>query len=129
MKRRAAIASLFFAAACAASPKDAALFEPDADARAAYYSDRIAKHPDVYALRLGLAQAFLDKARATHDPSFLKRADAEADLSLARMETLDGFMMKARIAAFRHKFDVALDGSTRLTRLRPSTRPMAALSR
>jgi len=107
--RCAAIAILTFAAACASSPNGPARLEPGADARAAYYSKRIAKHPDVYALRLGLAQAYLDKARATHDPAFLKRADAEADLSLARIETVDGFKMKARVAAFRHKFGDALE--------------------
>lgn len=97
-----------FLAATACATSRPLSFEPDADARLAYYAAQSEKHPDVYALQLGIAQAALDKARETHDPLWLAKADAAADASLKRMETPEGFKMKARIAAFRHRFDDSL---------------------
>ncbi|HNS85257.1 MAG TPA: hypothetical protein PKH09_00060 [Parvularculaceae bacterium] len=103
--RRIFMLAAIAAASCASSPQEAS----DADARIQYYSGRIEAHPGVYALHLGLAQAYLDKARETHDPSFIHAALAESDASLSLLESVEGFKMKARIAAFRHHFDEALE--------------------
>lgn len=102
-----ALAVSFLAAACA-SPTGASMPGASAAQRIAYYSVRIEKHPRVYAHHIGLAQAFLDRARETHDPAWLAKAAAASDASLALMETVEGLKMKARIAAFRHRFDEAL---------------------
>jgi hypothetical protein len=107
MKRLARAAALLAAAlsACGAAAAEA----PDADARLAYYRARIGEHPKVYALHLGLAQACLDKARATHDPAFLADARAASQIARELQESLEGYKMEARIALFRHRFEEALD--------------------
>jgi len=93
------------AVACATPPREVA----DADARIHYYAAQLRAHPDVYAYHLGLAQAYLDKARMTHDPAFIRAAVTESDASLAILESLEGVKMKARIAAYRHRFEEALE--------------------
>lgn len=99
------------AALLAAAPARPALAQalPPPDARIAYYSARIAEHPKVYALYLGLAQASLDRARQTHDPAFLDDARAASKIARDRQESLEGYKMEARIALFRHRFEEALD--------------------
>lgn len=79
------------------------------DARIADYAQRIAEHPRVYATYLGLAQAYLDKARETHDAAYVAKARAAAQTSMDIMPGLEGLKMQARIAAFRHHFDEALE--------------------
>jgi len=104
---RASAALVLVLAACAGHA------ELTADARIRAYAERIVEHPRVYATYLGLSQAYLDKARETHDPLWLAKASAAAQVSMEIMESLEGYKMHGRIAAFRHRFEEALDWAGR----------------
>lgn len=125
MRRRAGLP--FTAVLGAAAALLAACAEPDAggsppttlsaDVRIQDYANRIAEHPRIYATYLGLSQAYLDKARETYDPIWLTKAQAAAQTSLDIMPSLEGYKMQGRIAAFRHRFEDALEWSRRAAAL------------
>ena len=100
----------------------------DADARIQYYAGRIAAHPRVYAAFLGLALAYLDKARETHEPSWVGKARAATQTSMDIMPSLEGYKMQARIAAFRHRFAEALTWGERAAELLSADVPDGAVT-
>lgn len=89
----------------------------DAGTRIRYYAGRIAEHPRVYASYLGLAGAYLDEARRTHDPLWVAKARAATQISMDIVPGLEGHKMEARIAAFRHRFAEALTSCRRAAEL------------
>ncbi|MEX0645695.1 MAG: tetratricopeptide repeat protein [Parvularculaceae bacterium] len=111
------VAATLSLAACAGREANGRQTAASADERIDHYADRIAAHPRVYATYLGLAQAYLDKARETHDPLWLAKAEAATQTSFDIMPGIEGYKMQARIAAFRHRFDDTLKWATEAAKL------------
>jgi tetratricopeptide (TPR) repeat protein len=84
-----------------------------ADERVLYYSRRVARQPRLYPVHVQLAEAYFDRAGETHDPSLLKRARESVDRSLAIQPTFEAFLLQARIAAYSHRFEAALEWAAR----------------
>lgn len=82
--------------------------EPTAAERVEHYSGRIAKNPGLYPLHTQLALACLDRARETHDPSWLARARAAAATAQAIQDNYDSLLALAAIENYAHRFDEAL---------------------
>lgn len=105
-----AVTAVLLASGCARS---AAARPADAAERVRYYSRRVAAHPRLYPVHVQLAEAYFDRARETRDPSFLARARESLERSLAIQPTFEAFLLHARIAAFAHRFETALEWAAR----------------
>ena len=70
-----------------------------------FYSHQLEENPTLWGGRLELAAAYLERARARHDPRDLERARAAVELSLATQPSARGFKLAAAAANFAHRFD------------------------
>lgn len=105
-----ALAAILLLTGCAAR---AAKRPATAQERVLYYSRRVAEQPRLYPVHVQLAEAYLDRAAETHDPSFLKRARESVGRSLAIQPSFEAFLLQARIAAYSHRFEAALEWAAR----------------
>jgi tetratricopeptide (TPR) repeat protein len=107
------LAAVLAAAGCSsrtATPPRASVVasDPALDRKIAYYEQKVTEKPKLYPVWVQLGDAYLDKARTTSDVSYLAKAHAAADRSLAIQETYEAFHLKARLYGHTHHFDEAL---------------------
>jgi tetratricopeptide (TPR) repeat protein len=81
--------------------------------RILYYSRRAAEHPRLYPVHVQLAEAYFDRAGETHDPSLLRKARESVERSLSIQPSFEAFLLQARMAAYLHRFEAALDWAGR----------------
>jgi len=123
-----ALATALIAAGCAAPPaaRPSAAAE-EIDARIRFYTRKIEKSPRLYPVYVQLANAYLEKARATSDPFWL----AEARLAVARSTAIGGtyeaFVTSARIACYAHRFEDAIRWARRAQGANPLEPDVAAI--
>jgi tetratricopeptide (TPR) repeat protein len=86
---------------------------PTADERVRYYRERIAENPRLYPMYTQLGLACLDRARETHDPSWLARGREAERKALELQDNFESLVAVARIENYAHRFAVSLDWSGR----------------
>lgn len=98
-----------------------------ADQRIRYYSSRLAEHPRLYPVHAQLGEAYLDKARETFDPVWLGRAHSALLRSHEIQPNYPAMKLMAALAAYRHRFEEALEWVERASRTSPDDPDLAAL--
>jgi tetratricopeptide (TPR) repeat protein len=78
------------------------------DQRIAQYQQGLNKDPRLAPLHWLLAQAYLDKARGTHDPTYLQKARDAVRASLAIQESFEALRTMQLIENYSHRFESAL---------------------
>lgn len=94
---------LALALACAARAP-----APGLAARIRYYSQRVEDHPRLYPAHALLGEAYLERARATHDPGDVALARAAFERSMAIQSSYEALAGLAALAGFAHRFEDAL---------------------
>ncbi|HYC01174.1 MAG TPA: hypothetical protein VEC57_18710 [Candidatus Limnocylindrales bacterium] len=79
----------------------------DADVRIAFAEQRLAAAPSLHPAMNELALAYLDKAKATFDPAWVKKAREMTDRSLAVQETFEALRARMMIESYAHRFEEA----------------------
>ncbi len=102
---------------------------PDADARhrIRYYQARLREHPRLDPAYVALGSAYLDLARASHDPAPLAAARAAADAALAIQPSLEAYKLRAAAADFSHRFPEALAWGAKAAAAAPRDAGVTAL--
>lgn len=99
----------------------------DVDAQIDFYVKKLSEHPRLYPVYAQLGAAYLDKARETHDPSFLARGRDAVERSLAIQPSLQAFKVMAGLCNFAHRFETALEWGRRAAAANPSDTVVTAL--
>ena len=81
---------------------------PDFEARIRYYSQRVGENPRLYPAHALLGEAYLSRARATHDPGDVARARAAFERSMAIQPSYEALAGLAALSGFVHRFEDAL---------------------
>ena len=81
---------------------------PDLAARIRYYSQRVEKDPRHYPAHALLGEAYLERARATHDPGDVALARAAFEASLAIQPSYEALAGLTALSGFVHRFEDAL---------------------
>ena len=81
--------------------------------RVRYWQKRLAAAPRLYPAYAQLSRAYLEEARATHDPAFLAKARQAAQQSMAIQETFEAFQAMVAIENYSHRFESALHWAQR----------------
>ena len=82
--------------------------EPAVDQRIDYYNQKLVKHPTLFAVYVQLAAAYMEKARATNDPQWLKLAETNLEKSLKIQSNFEALKGMTALYDFRHRFAEAL---------------------
>ncbi|HEX6899288.1 MAG TPA: hypothetical protein VF789_06220 [Thermoanaerobaculia bacterium] len=99
-----AVALSLACATRAPSPKTA----PDTAARIRYYSQRVEDNPRLYPAHALLGEAYLERARATHDPGDVARARAAFERSMAIQPSYEALAGLTALSGFVHRFEDSL---------------------
>ena len=107
----AALAAVFFLSATLPAmsnqgPKPVVV-TPTVDERIAFYSQKLKKHPTLFAVYPQLAAAYLDKARATNDVKWLQLAEANLHKSMQIQPNFEAYKIFAALYDYRHRFTEA----------------------
>lgn len=86
----------------------AAKRSPSIQARVDFYERQVARFPKHYTACAMLGDAYLDRARSSHDAADLARAQAILERSLSIQESFEAYRTLAALANFRHRFADAL---------------------
>jgi tetratricopeptide (TPR) repeat protein len=81
---------------------------PDPDARIRYYSKRVKEDPRLYPAHALLGEAYLARARETHDPNDLALARAAFERSMAIQPNGESLVGLTALSGFGHRFEDAL---------------------
>lgn len=95
---------LVLALACASG----APAPPDPETRIRYYSKRVEDDPRLYPAHALLGEAYLARARVTHDPGDVARARAAFERSMAIQPNGESLAGLAALCGFGHRFEEAL---------------------
>lgn len=95
---------LVLAFACASGAPKA----PDPDARIRYYSKRVKEDPRLYPAYALLGEAYLSRARVSHDPGDLAHARAAFDRSMEIQPNGESLTGLAALTGFGHRFEESL---------------------
>jgi tetratricopeptide (TPR) repeat protein len=90
-------------------------------------SARVAAHPRLYPAWAQLAEAHLERARLTHDPSDVDAARTALETSLGIQENYEALKLATALANFRHRFAEALAFGARATLAYPSDTSILAM--
>ena len=82
--------------------------EPTVNQRITYYQRKLEKHPTLFAVYALLAAAYVDKARITGEPQWLRLAETNLEKSLKIQPNFDAYKGMAALYGFRHRFAEAL---------------------
>ena len=85
-------------------PQDA----DSADARIRYYETRLSKNPQLYPLHTRLGWAYLDKARQTHEATWVGKARQAAERSQALQSNFDAMKLMMTVEKYSHRFENAV---------------------
>lgn len=91
------------------SPGAAACARADLDDRIAFESARIERDPRLFPAYTALAGAFLEKARLTGDPAWLREARAALGSSMEIQPTYEAMVLAASVSSYAHRFVDALE--------------------
>lgn len=80
----------------------------DPDARIRYYAKRVQEDPSLYPAHALLGEAYLARARATHDPGDVARARAAFERSMAIQPNGESLAGLAALSGFGHRFEDSL---------------------
>lgn len=105
----------------------ALLVPPSPQARIEFYARKLEENPRLYAIYPKLAAAYIDKTRATHDPAWLAKAEQALETSLQIQPNYDSYKVHAELAAFRHRFDDAVQWADRARQIWPTDTAVLAL--
>ncbi len=100
----------------------------EADRKIEYYSRKIASDPKLYPVYVQLAGAYLEKAKQTHDPAYLKEAERALHRSLDIQPSLEAFQTLAALCNHRHRFPEAITWTQRALATSPEDTSMVAAS-
>ena len=89
-------------------PASAAPAPSPLDQRIGYYERKLQKHPTLFAVHALLAEEYIEKARATGDPGWLRKAQASFERSLKIQPNFGAHKGMASLQNFRHRFADAL---------------------
>ena len=81
---------------------------PDTAARIRYYSQRVEDSPRLYPAHALLGEAYLERARATHDPGDVARARAAFERSMAIQPSYEALAGLTALSGFVHRFEDSL---------------------
>ncbi|HKI02279.1 MAG TPA: hypothetical protein VKK31_09880 [Thermoanaerobaculia bacterium] len=81
---------------------------PDPETRIRYYSKRVKEDPRLYPAHALLGEAYLARARVTHDPGDLARARAAFERSMAIQPNGESLTGLTALCGFSHRFEDAL---------------------
>lgn len=81
---------------------------PDPEARIRYYAKRVQEAPRLYPAHALLGEAYLARARATHEPGDVALARAAFERSMAIQPNYEALAGLAALSAFCHRFEEAL---------------------
>ena len=98
----------------------------DADARIDFSLKKLSEHPRLFAVYTQLAAAYLDKARETHDPTFLAKGRDAVERSVAIQPNVPAFTVMAALCNFAHGFDCALEWGRRAAAANPADTAVTA---
>lgn len=87
--------------------------------RIAFYTAQIDRHPRLYPAFALLGEAWLERARASHEPEHLRRAEDALGRSLEIQQSYEAFRGMAALAGFRHRFAEALRWAERAAEAMP----------
>jgi tetratricopeptide (TPR) repeat protein len=128
---------MLLAAGCSRSdprtPQVAAEAAPSTESPAApevrirFYEAKLKEHPTLFAGHAELGAAYLDKARETHDVSWLAKARASLERSLELQPNPNAFATLAALCNFSHRFACALENAERAARSDPADGRLRAL--
>jgi tetratricopeptide (TPR) repeat protein len=79
-----------------------------AEERIRYYSERVARSPWLYPMYTQLGLACLDRARETHDSTWLAKARTAEAAALALQDNFESLMAMVKIQNYAHRFADAL---------------------
>ncbi|HEX9743547.1 MAG TPA: tetratricopeptide repeat protein [Nitrospiraceae bacterium] len=88
---------------------------------------KLSEHPRLFAVYTQLAAAYLDKARETHDPTFLTRGRDAGERSVAIQPNVLAFNVMAGLCNFAHRFECALEWGRRAAAANPTDTAVTAL--
>lgn len=100
---------------------------PSVDERIRYYSEKTAAQPRLYPVYAQLGAAYLDKARQTHDPSYLKRARRVLHQSLEIQPNFLALKAMAAVCNYAHHFEEGLHWARRASEANPADTAVTAL--
>jgi tetratricopeptide (TPR) repeat protein len=95
--------------------------------RIRFYEAKLQEHPTLFAGHAELGAAYLDRARETHDVSWLARAHASLERSLELQPNPNAFASLAALCNFSHRFACALENAERAARGDPTAAGLRAL--
>lgn len=81
---------------------------PTADARIEYYAKKLAVDPKLYPVHVQLGAAYFDKAKETHDPALLRKADESFRKSIDIQPNLPAYAALSALCNYRHRFEEAV---------------------
>jgi len=93
------------------------------DDRIAFESERLETDPRLFPAYVGLGGAFLEKARLTGDPDWLREARAALERSLEIQPTYEAMVVAASVANYAHRFEQALGWLDRAAAASPADGP------
>ncbi len=99
----------------------------DVDARIRFYSNKVSQHPRLHQAYALLAVAYLDKARESLDPAFLKQARSALERSITIQPNFLAFKTMAAVSNFTHRFDDALRWGKRAAEAYPNDTAVTGL--
>jgi tetratricopeptide (TPR) repeat protein len=100
---------------------------PDPVERIRYYEARVAESPELYPALARLGEAYLDRARASHDPRFLTQARAALERSIAIQTNAEALKTMTAVCTYSHRFADALRWARRAAEAHPEDRGITAL--
>lgn len=100
---------------------------PEVDARIHYYLEKVSNHPRLYPAYAQLAQAYLEKARDTHDPTFLRKARENLRRSIDIQPNFQAFKIFTALCNFSHRFEEALVWGARAAEGSPNDTAVTAM--
>ena len=102
---------------CSAHAVSGAANDPNFQIR--FYEKKLDKHPRLFAGFAQLGAAYLEKARETHDVTWLKKARHALERSLDIQPNLNAYAAMAGLSNFSHHFERALDFAERTANAHP----------
>lgn len=100
---------------------------PAVQARIDFYTRQVARYPKHYTAQALLADAYLDRARSSHDPADLTRAQSLLERSLSIQASFEAYRTLTALANFRHRFADALRWGRMAAEALPSDTGVTAL--
>ncbi len=100
---------------------------PTPDAVIAFYERKLEQHPGLFSGFAALGSAYLDKARETHDVTWLAKSRTATARSLEIQPNINALTTMAAICNFTHRFACGLEHATKAARINPDESSLLSL--